>query len=295
MTDASNPTGEVALEATTEAEAVAPETEERQEEATDDNAEGQSEGGEPEGESEEIEEIELNFGGDKLRVPKSAIPQEVAEKISEFSKNLEAGVTKKFQEVAETRKSLEAREKAVEKLFSLNGEALQSYSKGLAIRSELEQLSQVDLNAMWQSDPDQARRISDTISRKQAEFQSVVAQVAQKETELTQAQQAELARRADEGRQLIEKRVKGFKESEVVDYVVKTYGMTREQAETWPLNPMTAEMAHKAMLYDRMQTAKPAPKQAAPVVPMKAKGNSTVVDVSKLSGADMAKYLGYPS
>lgn len=266
--------------------------EDQEAEAQTDDETDENDGDEDGEQEEEKEEIEFDFGGNKLRVAKDSIPPEVAEQLDKFTKGTWSDYTRKSQDIAERSKALEARESAVEKLATLNGETLQTYSKGLQLKAELEQLSQIDLNALWQSDPDQARRVSDAISRKQAEFQSTVNQVAQKEAELTQAQQAELARRMDEGKQLMERRVKGWSEKvpEVLDYVVKAYGMSKEEAETWPLNPKTAEMAYKAMMFDRMQATakKPAPKQAKaePVKPMKAKGAATKGNLDLVKDAD---------
>lgn len=296
MTDASNPEGEVAEEEAEAPEAVTEEVEAIEEPTGE--PEGDPEG--EEGEQEEAEEeIELNFGGDKLRVPKSAIPDEVAQKVSEFSKNLEAGYTKKFQAIAERDKSLEAREKAVEKLTNLNGETLQIYSRGLQLKTELEQLSQVDLNALWLSDPDQARRVSDAISQKRAEFSNVVTAVNQKETELTQAQQAELVRRKDEGRQAVEKRIQNFSEKDLVEYAVQK-GIPEKDVGDWALNPVIAEMAWNSMMFERMQAKakakpKPAAQPTAPVKPMRTKGAATAAkDISKMSAAEMARHLGLP-
>jgi hypothetical protein len=75
--------------------------------------------------------------------------------------------------------------------------------------------------------------------------------------------------------------------------------MSQEEAKTWPLNPNTAKMAYKAMMFDRMQASarpKPAPKpaQAKPFTPVKGKGGNAVKDVSNMSAQDMAKYLGLP-
>ena len=260
--------------------------------------ENQDDSGEGEGEQEEAEEIEFDFGGNKLKVPKDSIPPEVAEQLDKFTKGTWSDYTRKSQEAAERSKSLEAKEQAVERLFNMNGEVLQTFSRGLAVQNELQQLRNIDLNALWQSDRDQARRVSDLISQKQAELQSIANTVGQKEQELTRAQQAELARRMDEGKQATERMQKGFsqKAPEVVDYVVKSYGMSKEEAETWPLNPRMAVMAYKAMLFDRMQTnvkPKPAPKvaQADPVRPMKAKGSATASkDPDKMSVDEWMKW-----
>jgi hypothetical protein len=277
----------------------APETEE-----SADAEESDEDGGDEEDEGEP-EEIEFSFRGEKLRVPKGAIPEELATKVDQFVRDAEAVTTRKLQDVAERSKSLEAREAAAEKIVGLQGEALNTFTKGLQLRNEIEQLTaMVADGSLWQSNPDQARQASDQLSRKRAEFDNVINEVSKYEGELSAAQQSEIDRRMNQGRQTIEKRVKGFSEKapEVVDYVVSQYGLTKEHAETWPLNPETAEMAYKAMMYDRMQakakqaTAKPKP--VAPTKPVtpgnKGAGGKPVRDVSKMSTTDMAKHLGLP-
>lgn len=258
----------------TEAQDAATDADESEEEATSEDEE------EGDGEEEEIaEEIEFDFGGNKMAVPKDAIPPELADKLDSFTKGLWSDYTRKSQDVSERAKSLEVREQAVEKLQNLSQDAQVTYARGLHLKSELEQLQGIDLSAMWQSNPDQARRVSDAISQKQAEFNSVLKELSEKESTFSKEQEAEVSRRMEEGKTLIEKRIPGFsaKASEVVDYAVKEYGLSKEEAEQWPLNPMTAEMAYKAMLYDKMQqAAKPKPvakKQVEkPVKPMKSAG-----------------------
>lgn len=257
---------------------------------------------EEEGDEEEVEEVEFDFGGEKLRLPKGSIPDELVERVSSFTKGTWADYTKRSQELAERHKSVEAQESAIGKLAGLQGETLQLYSQGLALRSEIEQLQAQDLNALWQSNPDQARRVSDRLSQKSAHFSSIVQQVAQREADLSNAQAQERQRRVDEGKAQMERRIKGFsqKADEVVEYVTKTYGFTPEEAQTWPLNPRTAEMAYKAMLWDRAQAqarsksraVEPAP--SAPVRPIKGKGGQTarldlVADADKMSADDWMK------
>lgn len=246
-----------------------------------DQAAADEAGDEEGGEDQADEDIEFDFGGNKFRAPKTAIPENIAVELDKFSKGIWSDYTRKSQGLSEQVKSIEAREKAVEKLSTLNNETLSVYSRGLAVRQELEQLSKVDLNALWQSDSDQARRVSDTISQKQAEFQSIVNRVQQLEGQLNQTQQQETARRMDDGKKEVERRVPGFAEkhlNEVVDYVVKA-GVPKESAGDWPLNPIFTEFAYKAMLFDRLQAkakqaAKPKPAQAQPVKPVATKGGS---------------------
>lgn len=276
-----------------------PEAEE-QPESVDDEAE-EEEGEAPEEEPDE--EIELNFGGNKAKFKAAGTAKEVAAQAQEFADSVWSDYTRKGQEVAEKAKSLEAREGAVEKVMSLNNEALDTYSRGLALRSEIEQLSQVNLNELWQSDPDRARRVSDQLSRKQAEFQETINKVSQVEGQLTQAQQEEQSRRAAEGEAFIERQMKGFKAEklpEVIDYAVNALGMDKATAERdWAANPSVTIAVWKAAQYDKMQAqakkpATPKPKPAEPVKGRSGKGGKATNDVAAMSPADMAKHLGLP-
>lgn len=278
------------------AEAAAPEPEEV---AEAEGVETEAEQTETEPEAEQTEEIEFDFGGNKFKVPKGSIPDEIADQLDKFTKGTWSDYTRKSQEVAEVRKSVEARAQAVAKLESINGEVLNAYSKGLQIKAEIEQLRAIDVNALWQSNPDQARRVSDLMAQKSAEFNATVNKVAQLETGLTQAQEAEAARRAQEGEAVLERRIKGFSQKvpEIIDYVAQNYGIDKDHAaKVWRQDPATAEMAYKAMMFDRMQSAgkKPAPvapKTAAPMVAMKAKGASPASNLNLSDPAVMAKYL----
>lgn len=267
-----------------------------EDQADEDESEDQGDG------EEEPEEIEFDLGGgQKVKFPSNASAKEVAEEAQRAFKAVEGNYTRKSQEVAERAKAIEARESAVEKLQSLNGEALDAYSRGLQLKADIEQLQNQDMNALWQSNPDQARRVSDLISQKQAEFQQVVSTVTQKETELTQAQQAEMQRRIADGESKIEAKVKGFKTEklpEVIDYAVSNLGLSREQAEKdWALNPDVTLAVWKAAQYDKMQSAakktSPKPKQAAPVKGRSSKGGKSQKDFASMTPAEMDRYLNH--
>jgi len=280
-------------EATDPEETAQADTADDSETTQDDEAEGESK------DKEEAEEefIEYNFGGNKLVVKKGDYPEEAASKMQEFSNNIWSDYTRGKQEVAEQAKAIATDREAVAKIMSLNGDVLQTYSQGLQLRQEIEQLSKVDMQAEWQSDPDRARQLSDLLSSKQAEFQNIVATVNQNELALDAAQQSEIVRRNEEGKAVLDKRIKNFsteKAPEVVKYAVDAYGMSQEDADQWAANPVVTEMAYKAMLYDRMQAApkkaKVTPVQAAPVKAMKAAGRSSpaTMDPAKMSMSDYA-------
>jgi len=248
--------------------------------------------------AEAIDEIEFDFGGNSFKVRKGDIPEELASEIAKFTKGTWADYTRRTQAVVEHAKSLQVRERAVDALRGLSDEALSTYSRGVSIKEEIAQLSSVDLNALWQSAPDQARRVSDRLSQKQAEFQAVVNRVAETERRLEEAQQAEMARRAAEGEAQLERRIKGFSQKvpEVIDYVSHAYGIPKEHAaRVWRADPASAEMAYKAMMWDRAQNQarKPASKpDAVPVAPMRQAGRATGErDIASMPMAEYAEYM----
>lgn len=293
-----------------ETEALSPETEtvadDTANETETETPETEAEDGDGGSDEQDAEEVEYDLGGgQKVKFKANATAKEVAEHAQKAFKEVEGSFTRKFQDVAERTKSLETREKVVEKLQTLNGAALQEFSRGQSVRSELEQLQKVDLNALWQSNPDQARRVSDTLASKRAEFSDIVNKVSQLEGELTKTQEQEVSRRVAEGEAAVEKRIPGFKQkhlSEVIEYVVKEYGYPKDLAErSWARDPGGAVMAYKSMLYDRMQaqakkattTAVKPQQQTTPIVPPKAgKGGTAQKNPKDMSPAEMARHLG---
>ena len=233
---------------------------------------------------QEPEYDEYDFGGNKLKLPKGSVPDELREQVEKFSKGTWADYTRKSQEVAEARKAVEARESVVTKLAGLSDDLLDTFTYGKQVKAELAQLDRFDLNALWQSDPDQARRISDLKASKQAEFHSVVAQVAQKEQALGQTQAEETARRAEEGKAFINRQVKDFETKhlpELIDYAVKNLGISKEAAASdWALSPAITLAVHKAAMYDKLQAkaataARPQPNApAVPMTPVKGNGGT---------------------
>jgi hypothetical protein len=214
------------------------------------------------------EEVELSFGAKTLKVRKDAIPEDVMAELDAFTKGVQGDYTRKTQEAAELRKAAEAKAELAEKLVSLKGDALKAYSRGQMLADEIRQLEQVDVSHLWQSNPDQARQISDALSSKRAEFSSVVETVAQHESAMTAEQERFAATLMEAGRAEMRRAVKGFDdkaEAALVEYAVKEYGIPEHEARKWPLNPKTAAMAWKAMQFDKLQAASKA--AAAPKAP----------------------------
>jgi len=269
-----------------------------------------SEEGEKDAEEQGPELLQFEFGGNKMTVEKDQIPQELAEKVQSFGKDIWSDYTKKSSAIADQRKSLETAQAAVDKISTLQGEELDKYTEGIGIRlqgervqAELAEYAKVDFNALYDENPDTWRKHTDARADLRAklqtlsgEYDTVTRETAQKNQDFQKAQADETARRSKEGEVQIEKQIKGFtaKADKVVDYVVKTYGTPKAVAETWRLNPAAAVMAYKAMMLDEMQAnlkKKPAPRQVVPVKPMKGKGGTATKDLAKVQDPEEYRRL----
>ena len=253
---------------------------------------------EPEIETEGDKTREFTFGEDKISLPFDSITDDVANQIQEFSDSIKNNGIESEKQIENTKISLGLREKTLQSFSSINDATLNTYSQGLSLRDEIDQLSKVDLNSLWQSNPDQARQVSDAIGRKQAEFQSVVAQVGEQEQELFLAKEEENNRLRNEGVSILNRKYENFSTEKaplLIKYVV-SQGMNKADAENWALSPLVADMAYKAMLYDDMQSkvkSKPSVKQVVkPIKASKIKGNSKsgVKDLDKMSMDEYAKW-----
>jgi hypothetical protein len=240
-----------------------------------------------EGESEETEaDPEMrtyDFGGNKLEFALDAVPPELATKIDDFSKGVWSSATKAHQQTAERSKSLDSQEATVAKIAELNGAALETYTRGLQLKSDIEHLSSANLPQLWQSDPDRARQISDALADKQQEFQQTLAQVQQQEGDADAAKQHRLAGIAAEGVAQLNKKFKNFsteKAPALLKHIKQQHpNISQREMDTWAQNPVITEYAYKAMLYDQQTQAKVKPNKqptkAKPVRGIKSKGNAT--------------------
>lgn len=263
----------------------------------DDGAEAPE--GQEQTETEEIDEIELSFGAKKLKVPRGSIPEPALAALTEMSDGMNADYTRKTQEIAEQRKAAEAERELLSKLSTLKGDALRSFAAGQNLAAEIAQLEQIDLSAVWQSDPDQARRIGDTLSIKRAEFQKHVNAVSHHEAAMEAEQQRVSAKLEEAGRAEMSRLVKGFDakaEQELVEYAVKS-GIPESNARRWHNDPKTAALAWKAMQFDKLQAqskAATAPKAAtppaAPVKPVAGtRAAAQTPDWEKMSAEEFAR------
>ena len=260
------------------------EVEARQTETNAHNLESDAvESGEEAGDDQEAEaepeEIELDFAGNKRKFPANATLKEIAADLEAYNKGLWSGHTKRSQEIADKARHLESEMSAVQKLRGMNEQLLDQYSQGRIVGSELRQLEQVDLNELWESDPDRARQVSDRINQTRAKFNQIVNNVQQTETALSSEEARSVSQQSEQGRQVVLKAIPDFEASlpALKEYAVK-HGVTEAEVDNWGSNPFAAIAVYKAKKYDDLMSKAgkaTQPRAAAPVKPMPSTGSSS--------------------
>ena len=151
--------------------------------------------GEPDSEPAESDDIEIDVGGEKFKVP--AAQSEQAKRIEAKVKEIEAGTTRKFQEAAELRKVAETQIQAAQQLQQIAHEQSDLIADHKMIERRLDALSRIDVNALGDSDPVQLTKLNaeytQLITAKQRIEQTYQQSVAKSQETHKQAQAQKVA------------------------------------------------------------------------------------------------------
>ena len=180
---------------------------------------------EPESEESESESVEIDVAGEKFKLP-PALAEE-AKRIESKVKEIEAGATRKFQEAADLRKTAESQLKSAQELQTIAMQQADLIADHKAITRRLQQLEQVDVNALSETDPVQLTRLTAEWNqlnaakqRVESKYQEAVAQSQQKRATEQQARLQGLNEYA-------QKNIKGWSEKyseELMEFSVKQLG-----------------------------------------------------------------------
>jgi hypothetical protein len=262
-----------------------------QEVETQEVEQGQEETGEDAaGESLEVEqtEEEVEYEGNKYRVPK-----ELKDALLR-----QADYTKKTQEVAETRRAIEAEREALlanQRELAQAAERqkanVQVYAKLTAIDDQLQQFSQVDWNALNEQDPIQAQKLF----MQQSQLRDARSQLTNYLSELDYRQsietQQKIAKQLEQGEETLAKEIKGWSKelkSELKEYGLQVGFSKEEMSQIY--DPKAVKLLHKAFMYDQLiakTQKKPEPK-AEDIKPTKTvtKGTTSTKTPEEMSPAE---------
>ena len=241
-------------------------------------------------EETEYEEEELEEEPQRFTVKAAGEEKEVT--LDELMQGYQLGAdyTKKTQEVAEQRKAVEAEQKAIEEAKQVRdtyAQRLQAIEQFLTGNQD----SPEDLAAMKENDPiGYAVKVAELTEKKEQ-----LAQVRAEQHRIAQQQQAEeqqnLAKRVQEEAQKLSQVLPEFSDqakgeqlrSEIRNYG-KSVGFTdQELANVYDSRHVI--MLHKAMMYDKLQKAKPGVTKKVAQAPKMVKAGTKV----KTGNADIRK------
>lgn len=153
--------------------------------------------GETQADADESDDIEIDVGGEKFKVP--ATQSEQAKRIEAKVKEIEAGTTRKFQEAAELRKVAESQVEAAKQLQQIAHEQSDLIADHKMVERRLDALSRIDVNALGDSDPVQLTKLNaeytQLITAKQrieAQYQQAVAKSQETQKKLQSEKFAQL-------------------------------------------------------------------------------------------------------
>jgi hypothetical protein len=235
----------------------------------------------------EEEELEEELDGVKLRGKKEALEKIKAERL------MQADYTRKTQDVAETRKSLEA-ERAQ---FQQNAQMHQQYQRELAqvysIDERLAQFQQVNWQALTDQDPVQALKLHTEFTQLQAHKGQLVNALTQKQQAQAQEQQRTTARQLMEARQVLERDIKGWSPelaAKLTDHGV-AMGIPREVLDTIT-QPAIVKLIHDSYTLKQLekQRAKPPAQPAPPVTRLTGGNAASAKEPAQMTDAEFAAW-----
>jgi len=145
----------------------------------------------------EIETEEVEHDGKKYSIPKALKPNLM----------MQADYTRKTQEVAELRKSLETERTQIRQA---NEEMMTARATVMAIDAQLAQYQQIDWNTLSQQDPVRAQQLFIDQSQLKDRRQQAVGMYSQLEQQQSLRTQQEFAKRAEETKTVLQRDVKDW-------------------------------------------------------------------------------------
>lgn len=236
--------------------------------------------------TEEDEEIEVD--GRKFALPKSAAEKLKAERL------MHADYTRKTQEVAETRKAVEAEREQLKQTAEQQQKYLHEVAEVVAIDRQLAEYQKLDWQALSDQDPVGAQKLHFQYQALQQQRQTAVQAVTQKQQQALAEQQQNLAKQVHEADAYFKREIPGWSDersTRLQQFAVEQGLPADKLAMAVIQNPALAKVLHKAELFDQMekkQRAKPnTPAQApAPVTRVGASRATAAKDPAKMSDSE---------
>lgn len=238
-------------------EEQAPQVEEQPEEVAAEEATAETESESPEEAAPaEPEFLEIEFEGERYQVPpklKDALLRQ-------------SDYTKKTQEIAEQRKSLEtiqAQYKAAQEREQFIAATKDEREYLTVLEKAISEAAKLD----WQNMPmEQAFRTKMELDRYKEQRQQIADSLKAKETEFAASQREHFTTLRNQVREQVGKAIQGFDEKALSEYFTRE-GLTNDEIEGVLLDPRSAQIGWKARQWDLLQAQKATAVEAAKKAP----------------------------
>lgn len=242
--------------------------------------------GEQSGDEDDLEE---DLDGLTVRGKKELIEKLKAERL------MQADYTRKTQEVAETKRQIEANRQAFETERQVHFQNMQEVATIKAIEMQLQNFNGIDWNALSDQDPVQAMKLDRQVRQLQAQREQAIASVTQRHQQFTHAQQQEAARQLEEGRKVLQRDIPGWgvELAEKLKAYALSTGYTQAEVDAIRSPAMVRSIYQEYRVAEaKKQATKREPQvQAAPVTRVNSSSKTkAVTDPDKLSPEQWLKW-----
>ena len=283
-----------------QAAADADDSESEATEATDDGEEPRAEQSdtdqadarddEPEAQEVESTEYELEFAGSKFKLRAEDLPAKFGE-LQAKAKELEGGATRKFQEAADLRKSLEVEREQIQQLGKLATQHTELLADMRSTQREIEQLQGVDWNALSDSDPVTAQKAMARLMTLQNTQQRIGAQIQDAGRQMQQADAQMRQQWAQRGTERLSQLIPNINDAtkkELAEFIGQRDLTPMGKEALW--DPEVIAAFHDAMRYRAMKQAAPVQQKRAVDAPKSLRPGTAATSVtSNMQKVDAAR------
>lgn len=266
-----------------EAPANPPEQEADEPTALLDGTEPES-GDDPDSQPEPEEELEeVDYSGKKYRIPKDLKPAIM----------MQADYTRKTQEVAENRKALETRESEFNQSVERYKAHQQDFANLAAIDAAIQQRSNIDWRAYYESNPVEAGQTAAELQQLQMHRSQLAQNIEQTQRQAADEQQRKTAQQLQEAEKVLARDIPNW--GPETKAKIRTFALSQgisEQELSSLVDPRYVKLLHLASVGSQLMTkqaAKPAPTPAKPLTTVTARAGNPAARKS-LGDMSMEEY-----
>lgn len=233
----------------------------------------------------ESDDEEIDYEGAKYKVPKTLKDAFLRQQ----------DYTQKTQTLAEQRKAIDAERVEVQQRAQMQQQYVNEVAEAISLDKQIEQYSQVDWNALYDSDPVQAMKLDRQMRELQAQRDGVVSNITAKQRQAAMDTQQATAKQIQEAMTVVAREIPNWspETAKTLNSYGQTIGYAAQELATIT-DPRAVKLLHKAYMYDQLvakQAVKPKPEaQEKPVTRITASKGTAAKTPLQMTDPEFAKW-----